>query len=178
LPITFPRALTDVPANTPTQYPGVDGVAHYTEGVFVGYRHYDAKQIDPLFAFGFGLSYTSFEYRNLKISRTTVSAAHPEDLTVDVDVRNTGKLVGAEIAQLYLGLPSTDVPQPPQQLKGFEKIVLKPGQSGHVRFTIDARALSYWDVNSHSWHVASGHYTVAVGSSSRLIRGRASFEVQ
>ena len=178
LPITFPRALDDVPANTPAQYPGIDGVAHYSEGVFVGYRHYDAKNIEPLFAFGFGLSYTTFEYRNLRISRTSVPASGPGTVTVDVDVRNTGKIAGAEVAQLYVGFPSTTVPEPPQQLKGFEKVFLQPGETRHVRFSLDGRALSYWDVKTHGWRVAAGRYNVMIGSSSRLIRLRAPLQVR
>ncbi len=178
LPITFPRALEDVPANTPAQYPGINGVAHYSEGVFVGYRHYDAKQIEPLFAFGFGLSYTTFEYRNLKISRTALSAAEGGTVVVEADVRNTGKTAGAEVVQLYVGFPSTAVPEPPKQLEGFEKVFLKPGATQHVRLSIDARALSYWDVKSHGWRVAPGHYTIALGSSSRLIRLRTALEVR
>ena len=167
LPISFPRALDDLAANTPAQYPGVDGVAHYSEGVFVGYRHFDAKNIAPLFPFGFGLSYTTFEFANLKVSSASVSAKHPGTVTVDADVRNTGKVAGAEVAQLYVAIPATAVPQPPRQLKGFEKVVLHPGQTAHVRFTLDARSFSYWDVKSHGWKVAPGAYTVYVGSSSR-----------
>lgn len=178
LPITFPRALDDVAANTPEQYPGVDGVAHYSEGVFVGYRHYDAKNIAPLFPFGFGLSYTTFEYSNLKLSTNAVSSKQPGTVTVDADVRNTGKVAGAEVAELYIALPATAAPQPPKQLKGFEKLVLKPGQSTRVRFSIDARALSYWDVTSHGWKIAPGKYGVLVGPSSRTLPLHAELEVE
>lgn len=171
LPITFPKALEDLPANSPAQYPGVKGTAQYREGVFVGYRHYDAKNITPLFPFGHGLSYTAFTYRNLKVSPVSPAGKNPARLTVEADVRNSGKVEGAEIVQLYVGFPSSpDVPQPPRQLKGFQKVVLKAGTSAHVRFTVDARALSYWDVASHGWKVAPGVYKVFVGSSSRDIR--------
>lgn len=169
LPITFPRSLADVPANTPEQYPGVDGVARYSEGAFVGYRYYDAKNIKPLFPFGFGLSYTTFTFSHLTLSRSSISAKSPGTITVAVDVRNTGSTSGAEIAQLYIGIPPAAVPEPPKQLKGFEKVVLEPGQTAHVRFSIGARALAYWDVAAHSWRVAPGRYDVLVGSSSRAL---------
>ena len=178
LPITFPRALADLPASAPEQYPGVNGVAHYREGVFVGYRHYDAKNVTPLYPFGYGLSYTEFEYRNLKVSRKWVAAKQPATITVDVDIRNIGKIAGAEVAQLYIGLPPTEVPQPPRQLKGFEKVFIEAGKTAHVSFSIDSRALSYWDVKEHGWRIAPGRYTLYLGSSSRLIRLQATLEVR
>ncbi|HEU5400890.1 MAG TPA: glycoside hydrolase family 3 C-terminal domain-containing protein, partial [Terriglobales bacterium] len=170
LPITFPRALEDVPASTPAQYPGEDGTAHYSEGVFVGYRHYDAKNITPLFAFGFGLSYTNFEYSNLRISRKEIALSKPETVTVAVTVKNTGKIAGAEVAQLYLGLPGNQIPEPPRQLKGFQKVVLRPGEAQRVRFQIKSRDLSFWDVKNHQWKISPGEVSVMLGSSSRQIR--------
>jgi len=173
LPITFPKNLADLPANTPEQYPGVDGTVHYTEGIFVGYRHYDEKGIEPLFPFGSGLSYTTFEYKNLAISPENVSFAGNAAPTVSVefDVTNTGKVAGAEVAELYVGLPSThSVPEPPQQLKGFDKVNLKPGETRHVRLALDARAFSYWDVKTHAWTVMPGTAKIMVGASSRDIR--------
>ncbi len=172
LPITFPKSLGDEPANTPEQYPGVNQTAHYSEGVFVGYRHYDAKRIEPLFPFGFGLSYTTFEYKNLKISPENISVAGAElPVTVQFDVTNTGAVDGAEVAELYVGLLSTDaVPEPPQQLKGFDKVELKPGETRHVQLALDARAFSYWDVGTHAWTVMPGTAKVMVGASSRDIR--------
>ncbi len=173
LPITFPKNLADLPANTPDQYPGVNDTVQYTEGLFVGYRHYDEKGIEPLFPFGFGLSYTTFAYKNLAVSPERVSFAGDAAPTVNVefDVTNTGKVAGAEIAELYVGLPSTDdVPEPPQQLKGFDKVNLKPGETRHMRLSLDARAFSYWDVKTHSWQMMPGTAKVRVGASSRDIR--------
>lgn len=173
LPITFPRNLEDVPANTPEQYPGVNGVAHYSEGVFVGYRHYDSRGIDPLFAFGHGLSYTSFSYDDLAISLDRACFADEPNQTfvVDLDVTNTGKLAGGEAVQLYVGMPSTDdLPQPPEQLKRFQKVYLAPGETTHVQFVLDARSLSHWETAVHSWAVTPGLYQIMVGSSSRDIR--------
>ncbi|MBV9084215.1 MAG: fibronectin type III-like domain-contianing protein, partial [Acidobacteriaceae bacterium] len=132
----------------------------------VGYRHYDAHGIQPLFAFGHGLSYTSFDYENLVITPND-----DQTINVDFDLTNTGDRSGAEIAQLYIGIPATDdVPQPPKQLKGFQKVQLDAGATGHVHFVLDQRALSYWDTTSHAWTVAAGTYQIMVGSSSRDIR--------
>jgi len=165
LPLTFPVNVADLPANTPAQYPGVNNVANYSEGVFVGYRYFDANNIQPLFPFGFGLSYTSFSYASLAVAKSGAS------VTLDFDVTNTGTRSGAEVAQIYIGMPgSTDVPQPPKQLKGFQKLQLQPGQSGHVHLTLDQRAFSYWDVSTHSWQIAPGTYQLYIGSSSRDIR--------
>jgi beta-glucosidase len=163
LPVTFPRREADVPANTPAQYPGVDGTAHYSEGIFVGYRHYDAKKITPLFPFGYGLSYTSFVYANLKIT----------GMTVEADVTNTGTRTGAEVAQVYVGSPSSAaVPEAPQELAGFQKVLLSAGQTKHVTFTLNARSFSHWDTASHSWKVSAGTYQILVGGGSRDIRLR------
>lgn len=180
LPLTFPKQLSDLPANTPEQYPGVSGVANYSEGIFVGYRYYDAQNIEPLFPFGFGLSYTTFGYKNLSVSTDKISLKQNPSpkITVEFDLTNTGKKSGEEIAELYLGLPSTaDVPQPPKQLKGFSKISLKPGRTRHVRLQLDARALSYWNTANHDWEILPGTYQVMAGSSSRDLPLQGSFTV-
>lgn len=182
LPMTFPRQLSDLPANTPEQYPGVKGQVYYSEGVFVGYRHYDEKNIQPLFPFGHGLSYTTFEYKNLTVSPGKVSLKNGDAnslVTVELDVTNTGKRAGKEIVQLYLGLPSTDdVPQPPSQLKRFEKVSLEPGETKHVRFELDAPSLSYWNIKQHNWDVLPGTYRVMAGTSSRDLPLQGSFKVK
>jgi len=173
LPMTFPRNLEDLPASTPEQYPGVGGVAHYSEGVFVGYRHYDAHGVDPLFAFGHGLSYTSFVYNNLAITPSSASFINDpaQTFAVELDVTNAGSYAGGEVVQLYVGMPATEnVPQPPQQLKGFQKVYLNPGDTIHVQLLLDARSLSYWDITTHNWLAAPGTYQIIVGSSSRDTR--------
>ncbi len=172
LPITFPRSLADLPASTPEQYPGMNGVAKYTEGVFVGYRHYDAKGIKPLFSFGYGLSYTTFAYKHLHISPNHIAAKSAgATVAVDFDVTNSGGRAGAEVAELYLGFPrSRAVPEPPKQLKGFEKLRLEPGQSRHVRIVLNSRSFSYWDTRIQGWAVMPGVYRILAGSSSRDIR--------
>jgi beta-glucosidase len=161
LPVTFPVAAGDVPASTPAQYPGVNGTATYSEGVFVGYRHYDQAGIAPLFPFGFGMSYTTFAF-----SRLTVHAVPGDRVTVSALVTNTGHRAGAEVAQLYVGDPGV-VPEPPNQLQGFTKVDLAPGHHTLVTFELPAQAFSYWDVTTHSWRVAGGTYRIRVGDSSR-----------
>jgi beta-glucosidase len=170
LPETFPRSQADLPTNTPQQYPGVNdpsGVPHavYSEGVFVGYRFYDANHIAPLFPFGFGLSYTTFRYSALRITPAPTGSGTYD---VSVTVTNTGSRAGAAVPELYVGLPSlTGVPEPPQQLKGFSKVSLAPGQSATVSMPLDARSFSYWSVATHGWKIAAGCDTVSVGDSSR-----------
>ena len=170
LPVTFPQTLADLPANTPEQYPGVNGVANYSEGVFVGYRHFDTKGIQPLFPFGHGLSYTSFAYRNLAVVPVRSDSGQTREVLVTFTVTNTGSVAGAEAAQVYVGMPSTSVPQPPKQLKAFSKVFLQPGESASMLLTLDLRAFSYWDVATHGWKIAPGMYQILVGSSSRDIR--------
>ena len=146
----------------------------------MGYRHYDAKSIAPLFPFGHGLSYTTFGYKDLKVFPAQVSfdGKRVAEVTIEATVVNTGKVRGAEVVQLYLALPSTGgVQQPPKQLKGFQKLTLEPGKQGHVRLELDRRSLSYWDVKSHAWAVAPGDYQIMVGASSRDIRLVGHFKV-
>jgi beta-glucosidase len=162
LPITFPAADTDTPANTPAQFPGVGGVATYSEGLQVGYRWFDAQGRAPLFPFGHGLSYTTFAYSGLSV-RTTGDGA-----TATFTVRNTGQRAGTEVAQLYLGFPAA-AGEPPRQLKGFERVALAPGQSRRVTIRLDARAFSVWDTVSHAWRPVRGAFTVSAGGSSRSL---------
>ncbi|HEX8105613.1 MAG TPA: glycoside hydrolase family 3 C-terminal domain-containing protein [Solirubrobacteraceae bacterium] len=163
LPATFPRAEADEPVTSPEQYPGVAENARYSEGVFVGYRHFDERGIEPAYPFGFGLSYTSFALSKLKV------APRGEGVRVRATVRNTGARAGTEVAQLYVGMPDPrpGVAQPPRQLKGFARVALSPGQRRRVTFELDARAFSYWDTRSQAWTVAPGCYAIAVGTSSR-----------
>jgi beta-glucosidase len=167
LPITFPKRDADIPLQTPEQYPGVNLVAHYSEGLFVGYRWYDAKNIEPLFPFGFGLSYTTFAYKDLQISPSTDSTS----ATVQFTLTNTGPRAGAEVAQVYVTFPpGAGVSEPPRQLKGFRRVDLAAGQSATVSIPLDARAFSYWDSATHAWKTASGAFTISVAASSREIR--------
>ena len=163
LPLTFPRSLDQTLAKDPEQYPGVDGTAHYTEGLDVGYRGYAADNMTPLFPFGFGLSYTTFRFDDLKVSLGPGSA----NATVSFKVTNTGQVAGAEVAQLYLRFPPiAEGNEPPIQLKGFDKAVLNPGESKAVDLKLGPQAFSYWSEEAHAWKVAPGEFQVMVGDSS------------
>jgi beta-glucosidase len=162
LPQTFPKALADMPARTPAQYPGKDGKAVYSEGLKVGYRWFDSQGLEPLFPFGYGLSYTSFGYSRLKV---TPGRDHA---TVRFTLANTGARRGAEVAQVYVGFPSW-TGEPPRQLKGFRKVDLENGASAPVSISLDKRAFSYWDTKTGRWRVGRGCYAIAVGGSSRSL---------
>jgi beta-glucosidase len=171
LPQTLPVRVEDNPAFI--NYPGENGRVRYGEGIFVGYRYYDKKQIEPLFPFGHGLSYTSFEYADLRLS--TDSIAPGGDLTVSIDVRNTGARAGQEVVQLYVRDPQARLMRPPKELKGFRKVSLQPGETRRVSLTLDMRALAYFDDAAAAWVAEGGTFEVLVGSSSRDIRARAMF---
>ena len=181
LPVTFPTSLSQVPASTPQQFPGVGGQVDYSEGIDVGYRHYDATNETPLFPFGFGLSYTTFEYSHLTITPTAVvnrtsnpgttscscnGQANPE-VTVSATVTNTGKVAGADVAQLYLGDPAAAA-EPPRQLEGFDRVELAPGASQTVTFTLTGHDLSYFNETANGWVLPDGRFDVFVGDSSAL----------
>jgi len=168
LPMTFPVRAADVAALDPAhpeRYRGVDKRVTYSEGIFHGYRHFDEHHITPLHAFGYGLSYTTFAYSNLR-SRTT-GDAHEVSFTV----RNTGQRRGADVPQVYLGRPAQPpVPMAPQTLAGFERVELDPGESRTVRVRIEPRQLSYWSSEDDRWTVAAGKRPIYVGASSRDIK--------
>ena len=170
LPISIERRWEDNAVHD-SYYPKRDEKkVEYTEGVFVGYRHFDKSGIKPLFPFGFGLSYTSFAYKNLKLSSAPDGAGASDRLvTVDFDVSNTGSSAGSDVAQVYVGDRHATVPRPVKELKGFAKVELGPGESKHVQVTLDRRAFSYYDVKSHQWMVAPGDFDVYVAHSSAEI---------
>jgi beta-glucosidase len=165
LPITFPRSAKDTLASNLAAYPGDGKTVQYSEGIEIGYRWYDTHHVDPLFPFGFGLSYTTFAYSDLK-----VTPGKPDTHTAQVSFRitNTGHRKGAEVAQLYVGFPSiASGDEAPHQLKGFRKLLLAPGASREVTVPLDASSFSYWSVADHTWHIQPGTYTISAGSSSR-----------
>jgi beta-glucosidase len=171
--VAVAQRLEDTPGFI--NFPGENGKVHYGEGLFVGYRYYDKKEVEPLFPFGFGLSYTSFEYRDLKVPK----AVRPgEPVPVELTVKNTGRVAGREVVQLYVADLESSLPRPAKELKGFEKIRLRPGESRKVRFVLDARALSFYDPSRKEWVLEPGRFEVQVGSSSRHIRLRRSFDVR
>jgi beta-glucosidase len=163
LPVTFPRNLAQVPAASKARFPGVNGKVHYSEGLDVGYRWYDAKAISPLFPFGFGLSYTTFGYSGLQVSPTTVNGV--QTVQVSATVTNTGSRAGTDVAQLYLGDPAA-AGEPPLQLKGFQRVSLNPGQSTQVTFSLPPSATWWWDQSAGGWTQSAGTYQVYVGDSS------------
>ena len=174
LPVTFPASLAQVPAATPAQWPGVGGKVQYSEGLDVGYRWYDAKNITPLFPFGYGLSYTTFRFSNLHLSAPKL-AEHGR-IEVTAAVTNTGTRAGAEVAQLYLGDPAS-TGEPVNQLKGFQKVYLRPGQTKHVHFSVTAQDASTWNTLAHGWTLGAGTYAVRVGDSSRSLPLAGTFRV-
>jgi beta-glucosidase len=171
LPDTFPRRYQDNPAFT--HYPGENGKVHYKEGIFVGYRHYDLKQIEPLFPFGHGLSYTDFKYSNVKITPARAKAG--DKIQVSIDIKNTGKVAGKEAVQLYISDIVSSVPRPPKELKAFQKVALLPGETKTVKFTLDKEAFSFYDPSPKKWVAEPGDFAILVGSSSRDIRAREKF---
>jgi len=182
LPFTVPFRYEDGPIKTERQYPGIkeDGDAywqtHYDEGIYVGYRWYEAKDIKPQFAFGHGLSYTTFEYGEAKASKESMNMN--SQMTVTVEVKNTGERAGAEIVQLYIADPVASVDRPDKELKGFEKIYLKPGERKKVSFTIDAEDLSYYSIEKQDWIAEHGEFQAHIGPSSDNIKTVTSFELK
>jgi beta-glucosidase len=171
LPTTFGVRREDYPDNG--NFPGTNGVVNYAEGIYVGYRHFDKKNIEPLFPFGHGLSYTTFEYGNLELSGATLT---PDGkLSVNLQVTNTGQRAGEEVAELYLHAVAPQVDRPVRELKGFSKVALAPGESKTVTLEIAPRDLAYFDAAGKQWKADPGDYEVQVGASSRDIRQKASF---
>ena len=162
---TFPQKLAQNPSHP--NFPGEGDRVEYREGLFVGYRYYDAKEIAPLFPFGHGLSYTTFEYTGIAVDKKELTDA--ETVTVTATVKNTGRMAGKEIAQLYVRDVESSVIRPVKELKGFEKIALAPGEEQAVTFALGKRAFAYYDTQSKDWRVESGAFEILVGSSSQSL---------
>lgn len=163
---TFPRKLSDNPSYL--NFPGNNHVAAYREGIYIGYRYYDKKEMDVLFPFGHGLSYTEFSYENLRLDKTQMD--ENEVLTVTAEICNTGTRKGKEAVQLYVSDLQSTIDRPVRELKGFCKVELTPGERKEVSFTLDKRSFAYYNITLHDWHVETGDFTIALGSSSRDIR--------
>ena len=163
---TFPLRIEDTPAYL--NFPGYNNVVEYKEGIYVGYRYYDARKMDVLFPFGHGLSYTTFEYSDLVIGKEAMK----DDETVDVSfkVKNTGNVFGKEIVQLYVAHEGAEVARAPRELKGFEKVALEPGEEKTVTITLDKRSFAYFDAELNDWIVEDRKYGIEIGASSRDIR--------
>ncbi len=171
LPTTFPSRLQDNPAYI--NYPGENGRVHYGEGIFVGYRYYDKKEIAPLFPFGHGLSYTTFAYNNLRLNGTEFGPG--DEIVVQVDVTNTGNVGGQEVVQLYLEDEIARVARPLRELKAFAKVALEPGETKTVSLTLNQQSLAFYDTEQAAWFAEPGNFILHVGSSSRDIRLRGQF---
>ena len=168
LTITFPKRLSDSPAHVSKRtFPGDDKV-YYDEGIFVGYRHFDARDIAPLFPFGFGLSYTTFSYENLMIDKNKIRS--DDEIKVSVDVTNSGSVEGKEIVQLYVQDVESSVERPIKELKRFEKVFLHPNETKTVLFELKKEDLSFYNETVNSWIVENGTFKILVGSSSRDIQ--------
>lgn len=168
MPITFPKQYTDSPAH-PDRQPGIDKgkTILHSEGVFVGYRWFDEKKIEPLIPFGHGRSYTRFDYRNL-----TVVDVEIFPIRVSVDVKNCGERDGTDVVQLYIHDLESALPRPPRELKGFESVTLKTGETRHVEFELGREAFSYYDPDKKAWVLEPGTFEIQIGASSRNIKER------
>ncbi|CAM4491619.1 beta-glucosidase family protein [Paenibacillus xylanexedens] len=162
---TFPAKLSHNPSYL--NFPGERDRVDYREGIFVGYRYYDKKELEPLFPFGYGLSYTTFEYADLKVDRTELT--DQDEVNVHVRITNTGDRAGKEIVQLYVSDVESTVIRPVKELKAFAKMALEPGESEVVSFTLNKRSFAYYNVDMKDWHVETGEFDIQVGSSSRDI---------
>lgn len=159
---TFPIKLEDNPSYL--NFPGEGDVVEYKEGLFVGYRYYDKKKLKPLFPFGFGLSYTNFDYKSIKVDKNELS--DNESLNVTVSIKNTGSITAKEVVQLYVRDVYSSVIRPEKELKAFEKIELKPNEEKEITFTLNKRAFAYYNVNINDWYVEDGDFEILVGKSS------------
>ena len=177
LPVSLPKKFEDSPAAK--NYPGQDLKTTYAEGIYVGYRYYDTKNVEPQFPFGFGLSYTTFEYSDLKVaSKKEATGKSPNDLVeVTLKVHNTGKRAGAEVVQLYVRDGHAKIERPAHELKAFGRVVLKPGETQTVGFKLDRSAFEYWSPETKAWTLDPGNFEVQIGASSRDIRLKESVEI-
>jgi beta-glucosidase len=163
---TFPLKLVDTPAHI--NFPGGNGEVRYGEGIFIGYRYYDAKEVPVQFPFGYGMSYTSFAYQNPKVS--AMSFKDVDGLTVSVDVTNTGRVAGKEVVQVYVHDHKSGLVRPPKELKGFAKVELQPGETKTVTLRLDFRAFAYYHPAYKQWITEDGEFDILIGASSTDIR--------
>jgi beta-glucosidase len=163
---TFPLKVADTPAHI--NFPGGNGQVRYGEGIFIGYRYYDAKDMPALFPFGHGLSYTTFAYSNPKVSAATFQDV--DGLTISVDVTNTGKVAGKEIVQVYVCDQKSGLVRPPKELKGFAKVELQPGETKTVTIQLDFRAFAYYHPAYQQWITENGEFDILIGASAADIR--------
>jgi beta-glucosidase len=171
---TFPIRLEDTPAYI--NWPGEAGKVHYGEGLFIGYRYYDEKQIPVQFPFGFGLSYTSFEYSNLRVSQENFKDV--DGVVVSVDIKNVGQVAGKEIVQVYVHDQKCSLRRPKQELKGFAKVELQPGETKNINIPLDFRAFAFYHPGYHRWITESGEFEILVSASSADIRQKVNVNLE
>lgn len=175
LPFTFPKRLEDNAAHNVGEFPGANHQVTYNEGIFVGYRWHDTKNIEPLFCFGHGLSYTTFKYGKISTDKKEMSVN--EKITFTFNVKNSGKVAGAEIIQLYIKDKESSLERPEKELKAFKKIFLQAGEAKDILFSIDKESLSFFDDKKHEWIAEPGEFEAIVGTSSKDIKGRVAFRL-
>jgi beta-glucosidase len=171
---TFPSKLIDTPAYI--NYPGENGTVRYGEGMFIGYRYYEAKEIPTLFPFGFGISYTTFKYQNPRVSSETFRDV--DGLTVSVEVTNTGEMAGKEVVQVYVRDHESKLTRPPKELKAFAKVELQPGETKTVSVSLDFRAFAYYHPAYRQWITEDGEFDILIGASSADIRSTKTVALQ
>jgi len=164
LPMTFPEKLEDSPAHSIASYPDENLLIDHKEGIYVGYRYFDTYKVEPAYAFGHGLSYTSFDYSDLTINKES------DKVTVSLKISNTGQMEGAEVVQIYVKDDESSLERPEKELKGFQKISLKPGASSTITIELGKDAFSYYDDTKKSWVLEPGKFTILAASSSKDIR--------
>jgi beta-glucosidase len=165
LPLTFAKKYEDYGSST--NFPGLGNEVLYAEDVYVGYRHFDRWDVDPLYAFGHGLSYTTFTLSNPNLSATTIDVAAGDELTLSVDVRNTGRVDAKEVVQLYVSQPRATRPKPLRQLKAFRKVAVAAGETETVSFSVSRRLFEEYNELRHEWVVEPERYVLSLGTSSR-----------
>jgi beta-glucosidase len=163
---TFPLKLVDTPAQI--NFPGGNGEVRYGEGIFIGYRYYDAKELPVQFPFGYGMSYTTFSYTNPKVSAVTFK--DKDGLTVSVDITNTGNVVGKEVVQIYMHDRKSELVRPTKELKSFTKVELQPGETKTVTMSLDFRSFAYFHPGFQQWITENGEFDILIGASSTDIR--------
>ncbi|WP_264566599.1 glycoside hydrolase family 3 C-terminal domain-containing protein [Flavobacterium sp. N3904] len=171
---TFPARLEDTP--TAIDFPSKDGNANYGEGIFIGYRYYDKRKIEPNFPFGYGLSYTTFAYSDIKANTTL--AKDTDDIIISLKVKNTGKVAGKEVVELYVREQATETSRPENELKHFEKVDLNAGEEKTISFHLTSRDFAYYSTVAHDWVVKSGKFDIRVGGSSRDLPLQQTIEIQ
>lgn len=172
LPVTFPKKLEDHPAHKLGEYPGNQNYVYYYDDIYVGYRYFDTYKVEPQFAFGHGLSYTSFEYSNLKVT------ADGNGALVNFTIKNTGKQAGAEVAQVYVKQERSILPRPEKELKGFDKVFLQPGESKMITIKLDENAFSYYNDIENKWVKEKAIFNIMIGASSRQVNLAATINMQ